>query len=388
MRALSCVCPLLFAACSCSSLIPALDHPNEPFEQNCHRVEEGYGPDGQVPLHVEVLADGLEVPWGIAFLPDGDALITERPGRLRLLRDGALVPQPVLELDVVQRAEDGLLGVAIHPRFSENRRFYLYFTRTEGDATTNVMQAFQLAEDGRSAQPQEVVFSGIAAAFVHDGGRIHFGPDGMLYVSTGDARKPDRSQDVRDPAGKILRLTPDGAIPEDNPWPGSPAWIAGIRNSQGFGWLDDETMVVIDHGPSGERMRQGNDEVSVARKGANLGWPEIFGCESREGLQAPAISWREANPPAGMAIYRGDRIPDFRGDVLVATLRSQHLQRIRLGADGKVIGNEVYLRGTWGRLREVVQAPDGSLWITTSNCDGRGNCGPEKDRILRVTQRG
>lgn len=375
--------PLL---CGCSAMIPSLDQQSDPLASACVRVEDGYGPDGAVPLEVEVVASGLEVPWALAFLPDGAMLFTERPGRVRLLRDGVLVPEPVVTIEVTDRAEDGLLGIALDPRFVENRLFYLYATAGT-DEPTNKVQAYRLARDGRSAEPGPVILEGIPSARYHNGGRIRFGPDAMLYVATGDAREPSEAQDPKAKAGKILRIAADGTVPDDNPWPGSPAWILGVRNSQGFDWLPDGRMVVSDHGPSGEMFRKGNDEVSIAAKGANLGWPEAFGCEARGELVAPAISWKDAVPPGGAVLYRGALLPAFDGDLLVATLRSEHLQRIRLGEGGKVEGNEVYLRGTWGRLREAIVGPDGALYLTTSNCDGRGDCPGDGDRILRVTQR-
>lgn len=356
---------------------------------DCVFVEEGHGPTGDAAVRAETVAEGLEVPWAIAFLPDGDLLVTERPGRLRRVRDGELQEAPIAEVEVEAVAESGLMGIALHPDFAQNRYFYLALTAPGGDE--NRVERWQLSEDGNAAKRDRVIFGGVAAHRIHDGGRLKVGPDRKLYVSTGDAGKPDRSQDPASPSGKLLRLELDGSIPEDNPDPTSPVFLSGIRNSQGFDWLDDERLVVADHGPSGEFGRRGGDEVSVARRGENLGWPTIWRCETREGLVTPAIAWRQATPAAGAAVFRGGTIPGWEGSVLVATLGSRHLQRLVLNREMRVTENEVYFLGDppagLGRLREAVMGPDGHLYLTTSNCDGRGTCPPEKDKILRLVPR-
>lgn len=163
---------------------------------SCLLVEEGYGPEGRVRVRAEVVASGLEVPWGIAFLPNGDILVTERPGRLRLVRDGELVEKPVAEIEAQVSGEGGLLGIALHPQFSENRRFYLYYTASKGGEGVNRIVQWTLAEDYSSASPAQIILDDIPAARYHNGGRIRFGPDGMLYVGTGDAGRSSRSQET------------------------------------------------------------------------------------------------------------------------------------------------------------------------------------------------
>ena len=354
----------------------------------CTLVESGWGPVGAVPIRVERVASGLEVPWGIAFLPGGDALVTERPGRVRLLRAGALEAAPVATIAIALGGEGGLLGIAADPDFARNRRFYLYATVDGGGGPVNRVTRWVLAGDARSAREDQVILDGIAAERYHDGGRIRFGPDGWLYVGTGDAGQPSRSQDPRSPNGKILRITTDGAPAPGNPFPGSPVFVLGVRNVEAFDWRDDGSLVVADHGPSGETGRRGHDEVSVARPGANLGWPEIYACEARAGVVSPVLSTAQAMPPGGGTIYRGDAVPAWRGSFLVGTLGSRHLHRVVLGSDGALVSHEVYLQGDppagLGRVRDVVQGPDGALWVTTSNCDGRGTCPPEKDVIVRI----
>jgi glucose/arabinose dehydrogenase len=291
-------------------------------------------------------------------------------------------------MTVAGGGEGGLLGVAADPDFARNRRFYLYATVDEGGRPVNRVTRWVLAADARSAREDKVLLAGIAGERYHDGGRIRFGPDGHLYVGTGDAGEPSRSQDPKSLNGKILRITTDGAAAPGNPIPGSPVFVLGLRNVEAFDWREDGSLVVADHGPSGELGRRGHDEVSVARPGANLGWPEIYGCEARGGMASPILTFETAMPPGGGTVYRGDAVPAWKGSFLVGTLGSRHLHRVVLGKDGALASHEVYLQGDppagLGRVRDVVQGPDGALWVTTSNCDGRGTCPPEKDVIVRI----
>lgn len=362
-----------------------------PDPGNCRLVEDGFGPAGELDLSVEVVAEGLRVPWGIAFLPGGELLVTERGGAIRLVREGRLVPRAVAEVDVSSRAEGGLLGLALDPEHAENRGFYIYFTAEGEGGPVNRVERWILAEDGAAARREATIVDEIPAAPFHDGGFLTFGPEKMLYIGTGDAGDPEAAQDRRSLAGKILRVNRDGEAAPGNPWPGHRAYVMGIRNTQGFGWLESGAMVIADHGPSGELGRSGHDEVSVVAAeqvaGANLGWPTIYGCERRAGLITPVISWKDAVPPGGALVVSGDGISTWRGDVLLGTLRSEHLQRVALSAGGRLEGHEVYLRGARGRIRTVAQGPDGAIYLLTSNCDGRGTCPDSGDQILRVSAR-
>lgn len=343
--------------------------------------DDDWGPVGTVPVAAQTVVSGLEVPWGIAFLPGGDMLVTERPGRVRLIHAGKLVPAPVATVQVSRATEGGLLGIAVHP--ADPSLVYLYTTQDQG----NRIERWKLAADHRSMKLDRAIFTGIATAAFHDGGRLRFGPDGMLYAGTGDARKPDSAQDAASPNGKLLRLTPEGRPAPGNPVASSPALLSGIRNTQGFDWLDKDTLVVADHGPSGEMLRYAHDEINLARAGDNLGWPVIYGCDAKQGLVTPLMTWeKNAMPPGGLAVYRGDAIAAWKGSVLVGTLASEHLHRFVLDK-GRVQRHETYFLRQLGRLREVVMGPDGELYLTTSNCDGRGECPAGKDRILRVTPR-
>jgi glucose/arabinose dehydrogenase len=359
-----------------------------PASPTCTRVKDGFGPQGRANVRAEVVVTGLEVPWGIAFLSDREMLVTERPGRVRLVRDFALARESVATFSTVDTAEGGLLGIALHPEFAANRLFYVYLTAKTDGGSENRVERWKLSEDHASATPDRVIVRGIPSAQYHDGGRIHFGPDGMLFVGTGDARNPDASQDPDSPSGKLLRLTPDGAVPKDNPMPGKAAFLVGVRNTQGFDWLDAGTLVLTDHGPSGELSRKGHDEVNVVHAGENLGWPTIFSCETRPGMVSPSLTWERAVPPGGAALYRGTKIAEWKGSLLVGTLGSKHLHRVAFDAADprKVTMHETYFDDRFGRLREVVMGPDGELYVTTSNCDGRGSCPSDKDKILRITR--
>jgi hypothetical protein len=207
----------------------------------------------------------------------------------------------------------------------------------------------------------------------------------MLYITTGNAGNTDLSQDPNSLNGKILRITADGDIPSDNPQAGKAWYLNGIRNSEGFDWIDSNTLIVADHGPTGEYQgRLGGDEVSIARAGDNLGWPTIWHCETQVGLTTPILSWNDAVPPGDLTIYRGNQIPDWNGNVFLGTLGSEHLHRIVLDSNHNVSKHEVYFEGQIGRIRDVMTGPDGELYLTTSNCDSRGTCPSSGDAIMKV----
>jgi glucose/arabinose dehydrogenase len=360
-----------------------------PRSPTCLFVDDGWGPEGTTKLRAEVVVQGLVVPWSIAFLPDGDLLVTERPGRVRLVSGGQLVETPVATIGTEAAGEGGLQGLALHPDFASNHLFYVYFTVETQQGKRNRLERWRLAEGKRSAQFDARLMDDLPAAQFHHGGRIRFGPDGMLYVSVGDARDPDAAQNRDSPAGKLHRLTPDGAPAPGNPSEDSTLFLLGLRNVEGFDWRDAQTLVIADHGPSGELLRTDHDEVSVAQKGDNLGWPTIYGCEARSGMISPSIAWERAAPPGGAAFYTADLIPGWKGSYVVGMLGAKHLHRIVFGDDGRTVAShEVYFQGEpprgLGRLREVVMGPDGHLYVTTSNCDGRGTCPPAMDQILRI----
>ncbi|MDE0228214.1 MAG: PQQ-dependent sugar dehydrogenase [Spirochaetaceae bacterium] len=372
----------------------------------CQLVQGKDGQPGAVQLHVEVIAQGLEIPWGLAILPSGGLLVTERPGRVRLIQDGAVVPEPVLEFAVsmppplyglpLLGSEGGLLGVLLHPDFPTNRLFYLFYNVDNDDGVQiGRIERFVLSGDGRSATMDRVILDGLPAGLHHQGGRMRLGPDGMLYVGVG-AYEPHDAQDPDTLAGKLLRMNLEGGIPSDNPDPDSYIFASGIRNTQGYDWFDNQHIVLIEHGPSGIELGRpdlrGYDEVNVVTAGDNLGWPRIWGCDSQEGLVSPVLTWRDPVPPTGGIFYRGALIPEWTGSFLFTTVGlsdrpgGRHLHRVVFDQDDPytVVAHEIYLKDTYGRLRTVVSDADGWLYVMTSNCDNRGTCPPQGDIILRI----
>ncbi len=329
---------------------------------------------------VTVYARGLEVPWQLVFAPDGRAFVTERAGRIRVIRAGRLERDPVVQLPVAPVGEGGLLGLALHPEFVRQPYVYVYYTY-EADGLRNRVE--RLREEGGRLVRDRVILDGIPGARIHDGGRIAFGPDRMLYIGTGDAARRELAQDRSSLAGKILRITPDGEVPPENPFPRSPVYSLGHRNVQGLAWHPrTRQLYATEHGPSGERGFA-HDEVNLIRPGGNYGWPEVLcGAPHRPGfVEALACSGDETWAPSGATfVSRGV----WREGLLVANLRGAHLRLFTLDAEGtRVVRQERVLAG-FGRLRDVVEGPDGALYVLTSNRDGRGNPAPEDDRILRV----
>jgi glucose/arabinose dehydrogenase len=331
---------------------------------------DGAANAGPVEVETSVIATNLEVPWGITFLPDGDTLFTERDSGRLLRMDASGNIEEVQTLPTRGYGEGGSLGLAVSPDYEENGYVYAYYT-TEED---NRVVRFRLGEE------PEPILTGIPFNSYHDGGRIAFGPDGMLYVATGDAGNSSNSQDRNSLGGKILRLTPEGGIPEDNPFPNSPVYSYGHRNVEGLAWDEQGQLFASEFGSNAY------DEVNLIRPGENYGWPEVEGEGGRSlGYVDPITTWRtyEASP-SGAEILHNGAIPQWEGDLFVAALRGERLWRLELDEEGNVIGRYQLLRGEVGRIRNVVQAPDGSLWVTTSNLDGRGSPAPQDDRIVRL----
>jgi glucose/arabinose dehydrogenase len=360
----------------------------------CDRADERNGGDGDTPgpidagggktedtagsggasverVKVSTLATKLEVPWSFAFLPDGDALVTERDSG-KLLR--VSLSGDVREIQTLPEGgsgEGGLLGVAVSPGYEKDRYVYAYYT-TEKD---NRVVRFRLGEK------PEPVLTGIPVNSFHDGGRVKFGPDGMLYVTTGDAGDPENSQDRGSLGGKILRIEPDGSIPPDNPFPGNPVYSYGHRNVEGLAWDAEGRLYASEFGQNTW------DEVNRIEAGENYGWPEVEGKGGEDrGYVDPIVVWPTSEAsPSGAEITVDGAIPQWEGDLFVTALRGERLWHLELNDRGEVTGRQKLLDGEVGRVRDVAQAPDGSLWVSTSNRDSYGSpVSGQDDRIFRL----
>jgi glucose/arabinose dehydrogenase len=327
---------------------------------------------------VEVIARGLDVPWDIAFLPDNEgALVTERPGRVRLIDgDGRLQDEPVAEADVRDEGEAGLMGIALDPEFAEGEPF-AYMMATVGE--TNQLQRW--AWDDRRLRRDAVLIDDIPGAPNHDGGTLRFGPDGDLYVPTGDAGKKERAQDRGTLAGKILRLTPQ-EYRGDDIVDDATMHTSGHRNPQGLDWQPGtDRLFASEHGPSGWDGPGGDDEVNVVREGRDYGWPRVQGDATAPGLTGPIWLWEDAVAPSGASFVSREGSA-WTGDLLVATLRGTALRKLDVKG-ARITGEEKVLED-FGRIRAVVEAPDGTFWVTTSNRDDYGQERKGDDRVIRV----
>jgi len=333
-------------------------------------------------ISVETVAQNLTIPWSIDWISEKTVLFTERDGHLRIIEDGQLLKEPLLSIDV-GGVEGGLLGIAIDPNYAENKYIYLYYTYNEFLSTTNKLVRYQLT-DGQIIE-DKILLDGIPGGPFHDGGRIKFGPDGKLYITTGEAGNPGLSQDLNSLGGKILRINSDGTIPKDNPWERSPVYSIGHRNPQGIDWDSSGNLIATEHGPSGWRG-VAHDEVNVITPGTNYGWPDIIGDETAEGLQNPIFHTGEDTwAPSGAEFYYGNKIPQWTGKYFIATLKGNHLHMIDFDLqNNKIISHEKLFQNEFGRLRDVITGPDGFLYILTSNQDGRGSPDAIDDRILRI----
>lgn len=315
-----------------------------------------------VPQEPEVIAENLNFPWELVFLPDGGILLTERDGNLLLLGlNGLRIPVE----GVHHVGEGGLLGMALHPDFASNGWIYLYLTSTKGLEIVNRVERYVYKE--HTLSERVLILEGIRGAPIHDGGRLKFGPDGMLYITAGDSGNSDLAQNLNSLNGKILRLKDDGSIPADNPF-GTAIWTYGHRNPQGLAWDSQGRLWATEHGPSG--LETGNDEINLIEKGKNYGWPAIRGMQTQEGMVTPVIESGKNDTwaPSGATIVN---------DVLYyAGLRGQALYKVPI--EGMSLDKlQVLYKGDFGRVRNVVQSPDGRLYLMTSN-------GTNADKVIAI----
>jgi len=320
----------------------------------------------------EVVATGLDVPWGLDFLPDGDALVGERPtGRIYQVPSGGGDPVLVATVPgVVPDGEGGLLGIALDPLFMHSGHSFIYaYLTAESD---NRIVRFNLDPTEPEVYNYQVILDGIAKAGNHDGGGLAFGPDGLLYAGTGDAGVPSRAQDPDSLNGKILRMDPLGKPPiiDPNPDPDSLVWSIGHRNVQGLAWDEDGRLWATEFG------QNTFDEINLIEPGGNYGWPEVEGVGDDPAYTNPLVTWStDEASPSGLAIVGGA--------MYVGALRGERLWRVPL-ADHVAGTPEALLEDQYGRLRNVQRGPDGDVWITTSNRDGRGDPDDGDDRVLRL----
>lgn len=319
----------------------------------------------------EVVAENLDVPWEVVVLGEDRYLVTERTGDLLLLENGERhVLESFDDLEQPVLGEGGLLGIAVHPDFEENGYLYVYQT-VDRESVENTVRRFEVDVENNELDNETVIIDGIPSDRFHNGGRIAFGPEGYLYVTTGDATNATLAQQRNSLAGKILRLHPNGSVPADNPF-GNEVYSYGHRNPQGMAWDDDGRLWATEHGSSGR------DELNVVESGQNYGWPVITGSETNPDMAPPAFqsTQYETWAPAGVAAVDGS--------VFFGGLRGERLYEAQV-TDGRVTGFVAHFSGDFGRIRAVTLGPDGEyLYFTTSNTDGRGDAGESDDRLVRV----
>lgn len=348
--------------------IPHVTQPTETPSQPSAPESSSDSPSSSAPPEVTAtIATDLSVPWGLAFLPDGDAVVTERDSRrvLRVSPGGDVTPVGSVD-EAAPQGEAGLLGVAASPDFEDDQRLFFYVTSEQDN------RILSASLDGDELGDTDVVLDGIPQGFIHDGGRLAFGPDGYLYASTGEVGDPELAQDPDSLGGKILRITPDGRPAPGNPDGDSPVWSTGHRNVQGLAWDESERLWASEFGDSTW------DELNLIEAGNNYGWPRVEGAGGGKEFVDPLLVWpTDDASPSGLAFHEGN--------LWMASLRGERLWRIPVRANGTVGKPRAFFGGEYGRLRAVATAPDGTLWVTTSNHDGRGDPAEQDDRILQVT---
>jgi glucose/arabinose dehydrogenase len=344
-------------------------------------------------FRVEAVAEGLESPWAVVPAPDGRLFITERPGRLRVVKNGALLPAPLPGVPpVAYRGQGGLLDMTLHPDYEQNRQLYLAYTADTSQGMLTRVARFE--ETPQGLKTLQEVFAGFPGSDKpkHFGCRIRFGADRKLYITLGERGEGRRAQDLMDLNGKTLRLNEDGTAPADNPFAGRrdarpEIFTYGNRNSQGMavhpqtGWIFQ-----TEHGPSWNDAPGGGDEVNLMVAGGNYGWPLVHHRATREGTIAPLAEYTPAIAPAGCTFYMGKRFPAWSGNFFFANLVGKKL--VRLTLDGpRPTGQEFLLENTYGRLRDVAQGADGFLYVITSDTDAYGPGRTGGDRLLRLVPR-
>ena len=374
---------LVFAVCALVVLLSSCQ--SAPQGRGAGEIESA--PVAQVNFRVETVAGGLQVPWSIVWTPDGRMLLTERNGNVRVVTNGRLQPEPLFKVpDVEPSGESGLMGLALHPQFASNHLLYLSYAFKGG--SDQLVRVVRYREDGGTLKDRQIIIDNIPAAQFHAGCRLRFGPDGKLYITTGDATDRQLAQQMNSLAGKTLRLNDDGTVPQDNPFVGQQnarpeIWSVGHRNAQGMDWQPGSNLMFqTEHGPSGFDGPGGGDEVNIVERGKNYGWPLIHHTTTRAGLESPLLEYTPACAPASGMFYRGSAFPKFKGNFFFGCLRGEMLIRVALEGR-KALGQEGVVK-EYGRIRDVAEGPDGYLYFSTSNRDGRGKPAEDDDRIMRL----
>ena len=322
--------------------------------------------------YVQVLATNLEKPWAIGF--GGDKIfVTEKTGQVRVIDSGALLDEPLVTLRTADVFGGGLLGIAIHPAFDDNHLIYVYYTYEKDGALWN--KILRITELENKLDSAKTIFDNIPGSAYNNGGIMKFGPDGKLYVGTGYISESSHGpQDIQSLEGKILRLNDDGAIPDDNPFSGSPVFSFGHMNTKGLDWDNEGNLFAAEMGPSK------NDEINLIQPGRNYGWPEQE-CAGNEEFVDPINCYDPAIEPGGIVFYYGDQI-ELENPLVLASLRASHLFNLEID-DGEVKSQISILSGM-GRIRDVAVGPDGYLYLITSNTDGKGFPDASDDKLLRI----
>jgi glucose/arabinose dehydrogenase len=343
-------------------------------------------------FHIETVSTNLEVVWSIVFTQDGRMFFTERPGRVRVIENGKLRSEPLAVIsDIEPSGESGLMGMALHPDFNENHLLYLAYAYRSNEQHVKVVR---FRETGKELVEPKTIIENIPAARFHAGTRLRFGSDKKLYVTTGDATNQSQAQRLNSLSGKTLRLNDDGSIPADNPFvyqkdARPEIWSYGHRNAQGMDFQPSTNLMFqTEHGPSwidGVSLfkRSGGDEINIVERGKNYGWAEISHKMKRTGMETALFEYSPAVAPASGMFYRGSLFPEFKNNFFFGALKGQAI--IRLVLNGRrIVSQERLVEKQYGRIREIAEAPDGTIYFSTSNRDGRGDANKEDDRILRI----